>query len=319
LNQIQPTQTDDLLLFFKASADALRLDILRVLRVESFGVLELCHAFNIPQPAMSHHLKILSTANLLSTRREGNSIFYRRSLIPSHEPQAGLFRALFAAIDAVQVASEIRQRAIEVHQERDLSSKAFFEKNANRLKVNQDLIADFSHYGGCVQDLLNSEALPVDANIVEVGPGESPLLATLVKASKYVTAIDSSEEMLERAKQILGKCAATTTFRVGELADIEHDTSDLVVVNMVLHHIASPAGFFQTAFDTLKSNGRLFVMDLCPHSQDWARDVCGDLWLGFEPADLEAWATDAEFKVGQSAYLGLKNGFQVQLKIFHKP
>ena len=319
MNQIQPNQTDDLLLFFKASADALRLDILRVLRVESFGVLELCHAFKIPQPAMSHHLKILSTANLLSTRREGNSIFYRRSLIPSHEPESGLFRALFAAIDAVEVAREIQQRALEVHEERELSSKAFFEKNANRLKENQDLIADFSHYGGCVQDLLSSEALPHNANIVEVGPGESPLLATLVKASTHVTAIDSSEEMLEKAKQSLGKNAATTTFRVGELSDLEPNTSDLVVVNMVLHHIASPAGFFQTAFDKLKSNGRLFVMDLCPHSQDWARDVCGDLWLGFEPTDLEAWAAEAKFNVGQSAYLGLKNGFQVQLKMFHKP
>jgi DNA-binding transcriptional ArsR family regulator len=319
LNQKLPDQTDDLLLFFKASADALRLDILRVLRVESFGVLELCHVFNIPQPAMSHHLKILSTANLLSTRREGNSIFYRRSLIPSHEPEAGLFRALFAAIDAVQVACEIRRRALEVHQERELSPKAFFEKNANRLKENQDLIVDFSHYGGCVQDLLSSESLPQNANIVEVGPGESPLLAILLKASMHVTAIDSSEEMLEKAKQCLGENAATTTFRVGELSDLENDASDLIVVNMVLHHIASPAGFFLAAFDKLQTNGRLFVMDLCPHSQDWARDVCGDLWLGFEPADLEAWATEAKFKVGQSAYLGLKNGFQVQLKMFHKP
>ena len=319
MNQSQPTQIDDLLLFFKASADALRLDILRVLRVESFGVLELCHVFSIPQPVMSHHLKILSTANLLSTRREGNSIFYRRSLIPSHEPEAGLFRALFTAIDAVPVAHEIQERALEVHQERELSSKAFFEKNANRLKENQDLIADFSHYGGCVQDLLNGESLPLNANIVEVGPGESPLLATLVKASRHVTAIDSSEEMLEKARQVLGENAVTTTFRMGELSDIEHASSDLVVVNMVLHHIASPAGFFQTAFDKLNSNGRLFVMDLCPHSQDWARHVCGDLWLGFEPVDLETWATEARFNVGQSAYLGLKNGFQVQLKMFHKP
>tara|TARA_R110002072_G_scaffold59158_5_gene150778 strand:- start:56304 stop:57269 length:966 start_codon:yes stop_codon:yes gene_type:complete len=320
MNQvIQENQTDQLLMFFKASADALRLDILRVLRVESFGVLELSHVFSIPQPAMSHHLKILSTANLVSTRREGNSIFYRRSLIPSTEPEAGLLRALFIAIDTVPVATHIQQRAIEVHRERELSSKAFFDKNADRLKENQDLIAEFSHYAGCLQDLLNSESIPGDATVIEVGPGESPLLGALLKAFTHVTAIDSSEEMLEKAKQNLGKKAAQASFKQGEISDLEADRADLIVVNMVLHHIASPAVFFLTAFDKLKPGGCLFIMDLCPHGQDWTRDVCGDLWLGFESADLETWANEAKFNVGQSAYLGLKNGFQVQLKMFHKP
>ncbi|MFT6015855.1 MAG: DNA-binding transcriptional ArsR family regulator [Candidatus Azotimanducaceae bacterium] len=320
MNQITQTgQTDQLLMFFKASADALRLDILRVLRVESFGVMELCHVFNIAQSAMSHHLKILSTASLVSTRREGNSIFYRRALIPSTEPESGLLRALFIAIDSVPISFEISERAIEVHRDRELSSKAFFDKNAGRLKENQDLIAEFSHYAGCLQDLLNNESLSKDTSVVEVGPGESPLLATLLEAFTRVTAIDSSEEMLAKAKQNLGKKANSATFTKGELSDLDNEVADLIVVNMVLHHIASPAGFFKAAFDKLNAKGRLFILDLCPHSQDWTRDVCGDLWLGFESADLESWATEARFSVGQSAYLGLKNGFQVQLKMFHKP
>ena len=46
----------------KASGDPLRLQILRVLRQDSFGVLELCSIFDIRQPAMSHHLKVLAAA-----------------------------------------------------------------------------------------------------------------------------------------------------------------------------------------------------------------------------------------------------------------
>ena len=69
----------DLAALCKASADSLRLQVLRVLREDSFGVSELCSIFDIRQPALSHHLKVLANAGLVATRREGNSIFYRRS------------------------------------------------------------------------------------------------------------------------------------------------------------------------------------------------------------------------------------------------
>ena len=70
---------DQLTLLYKALADQLRLQILRLLRNESFGVLELCRILEIKQSALSHHLKILATADVVTTRREGNSIFYRRN------------------------------------------------------------------------------------------------------------------------------------------------------------------------------------------------------------------------------------------------
>jgi DNA-binding transcriptional ArsR family regulator len=68
---------EDLTLVQKALADSLRLQILRLLKNESFGVLELCRILDIRQSALSHHLKVLFTACLVSTRREGNSIFYQ--------------------------------------------------------------------------------------------------------------------------------------------------------------------------------------------------------------------------------------------------
>ena len=52
----------------KASSDPLRLQVLRVLREDSFGVSELCSIFDIRQPALSHHLKVLASAALVATR-----------------------------------------------------------------------------------------------------------------------------------------------------------------------------------------------------------------------------------------------------------
>ena len=61
----------------KAVGEALRVEILKVLQDNSFGVLELCSIFEIGQPAMSHHLKVLSKSHLVSTKRDGANIFYQ--------------------------------------------------------------------------------------------------------------------------------------------------------------------------------------------------------------------------------------------------
>ncbi|MEC8820485.1 MAG: ArsR family transcriptional regulator, partial [Pseudomonadota bacterium] len=89
-------------------------------------------------------------------------------------------------------------------------------------------------------------------------------------------------------------------------------------MNMVLHHLPSPAASLETAGQLLNANGRLLLIDLCPHHQDWARATCGDLWLGFEPQDLDNWTANAKLRRGQSAFLGLRNGFQLQLRLFNK-
>ena len=73
--------SETLLMLCKALADPLRQDVMRLLKHDSFGVQELCHITTTPQPGMSHHLKILTSAGLLETKREGTSIFYRRALL----------------------------------------------------------------------------------------------------------------------------------------------------------------------------------------------------------------------------------------------
>jgi hypothetical protein len=84
----------------------------------------------------------------------------------------------------------------------------------------------------------------------------------------------------------------------------------------VLHHTPSPADIFQDLANCLSAGGVLLVTDLCHHDQDWARDNCGDLWLGFEPQDLLTWAQRAGLEEIASVYLAQRNGFQIQVRLF---
>ena len=120
----------DLASFCKASADPLRLQVLRVLREDSFGVSELCAIFDIRQPALSHHLKVLAGASLAATRREGNSIFYRRAQLGQRPELEQLQRALFHSVDQIQLPAETELALEALHRQREENSRNFFRDNA---------------------------------------------------------------------------------------------------------------------------------------------------------------------------------------------
>lgn len=306
----------------KAAGDPLRLEILRVLSQDSYGVLELCRIFSIKQSGMSHHLKVLTNAGLLSSRREANSIFYRRAYLSPDHSFAALQQQLFASLDTLPITEHLRAPIIELQQERSQAAQAFFSENADKFRAQQDLIASYPVYAEQMIQLLNNTALRDKKLALEVGPGEGEFLAVLAQQFNQVIALDNAVNMLEKAK----KFAQENNLRNIEF--IHGDTqslpghkvlADCIVVNMVLHHTPSPADIFQDLSNALAPGGALLVCDLCRHEQDWAREACGDLWQGFDPQDFSRWAQAARLDEGQSVYFALRNGFQIQLRQFFKP
>ena len=302
----------------KAFTDPLRLDVLRLLQNNSFGVMELCHITTTPQSGMSHHLKILTGCGLLETRREGTSIFYRRAMLPQNGFLSDLTKTFLDTLDQTPLPPELLKTRQEIYDDRSQQSADFFKRCAAQLKENQDLVASFEHYSGCVGDLIGNENLPRETRVIEIGAGESPLLTSLSKTFKSVLVVDNSDEMLKKTKaRVQQEQFQNVHFMLQDYDSLTLDfPADLLVCNMVLHHLPAPAAFFQKAAGLIKAKGKLLLIDLCPHQQDWTRDICGDLWLGFEPDDLDLWATASGFQRGQGAFLGLKNGFQLQLRIF---
>lgn len=310
--------TDTLAAFCKAAGDPLRLEILRVLRHNAYGVLELSQLFEVKQSGMSHHLKVLANAGLVATRREGNSIFYRRAPLPVESALQELHRHLFATIDLLELSSALQQRIDLTNQERTKASREFFGQNADRFHANQDLIAGYTQYGEIVTEFLDATSVRKDV-VLEVGPGEGGFLPDLSKRFSQVIALDTSDEMLSRSRKITEEQRLPNVQLVHgdtSLALEQQLTANCITLNMVLHHTPDPAHIFEDLAQLLTPGGVLLVTDLCHHDQSWAREACGDLWLGFEPDDLSNWASAAGLAEGESLYLAQRNGFQIQLRQF---
>ena len=86
-------ERDELAARFKALADPTRVAIINCLSAaDEVCVCNLTETFDLSQPTISHHLKVLREAGLVTAERRGTWQFYR--LVP--EAVAGLSRAIAA-------------------------------------------------------------------------------------------------------------------------------------------------------------------------------------------------------------------------------
>lgn len=61
---------------FKAMGDPVRLEMINLLLGKEMCVCDILAAFNLSQPNVSHHLKILKHVGLVNDKREGKWVYY---------------------------------------------------------------------------------------------------------------------------------------------------------------------------------------------------------------------------------------------------
>lgn len=185
---------------------------------------------------------------------------------------------------------------------------------------SQDLIAGLAQYSESLLTLLDKLSFGAQATALEVGPGDGGFLPELARRFRQVIAMDNSPVMLDLARGVCErKALANVELRLADALTDAKVSADCVVLNMVLHHFAVPAQALRQLAEHVKPGGSLLVTELCSHDQSWARGACGDLWLGFEQEDLARWAIAAGLVPGESLYVGLRNGFQIQVRHFQRP
>jgi DNA-binding transcriptional ArsR family regulator/protein-L-isoaspartate O-methyltransferase len=301
----------------KALADPLRVDVLRVLQRDSFGVLELAQLLGVPQPALSHHLKLLLEAGLLTKRRDGTSVYYRRAVPPTNGPLADYLSAALAVIDHTPLAPALQSRVKKIHHERGQRSRDFFRSHAMEFAEQQALICTPAVYLGAIEAAIERTCDGRRAAL-DVGVGEGQGLPLLSKRFARVLGVDESAAMLARARElVVAENLTNVALRHADVTEVR-GRFDLVLMSMVVHHAAAPNERFCDAARLLAPRGILIVVELCTHAQAWTKEACGDVWLGFEPEELDGWAKAAGLDAGESEYLAQRNGFRIQIRSYRQ-
>ena len=231
---------------------------------------------------------------------------------------------------------EMAPALVELHGQHD--DRGLVNPRGHRLLLDRYVGADVAGIEDAWAKWRAAEArlAAARAEIEQAKADQDLLLAHLARLDKLVEenqasadfgrfdellALDNSQDMLNQARAtIAGQQMDNVRFVLGETRHAVEQgiRCDLLVYDMVLHHIASPWEAFQDAARILEAEGILLLIELSPHDQDWVRESCGDLWLGFDNSDLDTWATEAGLASGPRVYLGLRNGFQVQMRVFTK-
>ncbi len=84
------SEAEEVAALLKAVSDPARLQLLSIIRAAtdcSYCVGDLVEAVGLAQPTVSHHLKILTGAGLLTRERRGNQVWF--TLVPERLAQIG--------------------------------------------------------------------------------------------------------------------------------------------------------------------------------------------------------------------------------------
>ena len=63
---------------------------------------------------------------------------------------------------------------------------------------------------------------------------------------------------------------------------------DVALLSQALHHAADPAARWPKRCASSRPGGRVLLLELRRHQEQWVRERLGDKWLGFEDDELRA-------------------------------
>ena len=277
----------------RAAAEPNRLRILLLLKEEELSVAELQEILVMGQSSISTHLSQLKQAGLVEDRRTGKNNLYRLSTAAAASGGGDLLEELLR-----QAGGEIPEAAADqatmrrVVKKRQDKMRAFFDSMAGRL--GNDYVP-----GKSWKSLAEAfvQLLPPMV-IADLGAGDGSSALLLSQSAERVIAIDSSEKMLEVARDQARRAGASNVeFRLGEMEEVPIDDAsvDLVFFSQSLHHAAHPERALREGHRILRTGGRIVILDLAKHRFEEARELYADEWLGFSEAEMEAMLTGAGF------------------------
>jgi len=286
------TQGADL---FRLLGDSTRLRLLRILARDRFNVTELTGILGLAQSGVSRHLGLLRDAGLVVEERDAGYTFYR---LADRTDGRGTLNAEHAALwpllDA-QFAASTRDRAVRADEARLQEVLRLRHENFDPHGDGRQLVPgrSWAAWARALGHLLP----PLD--VADLGCGEGYLTIETARWAKSVVAVDRSDAVLDRARELARRRRVTNiTWKKGDLMKLPlaDGSVDVALLSQALHHAAKPERVLAEAVRILRASGRVLVLDLREHDEAWVRERLGDERLGFRDTELEHLLRTAGFE-----------------------
>src|SRR5262249_50134925 len=132
--------------------------------------------------------------------------------------------------------------------------------------------------------------------VADLGCGEGYLTIEAARWASRVIAVDRSAAVLQRAKALARRRHVTNViWKKGELdrLPMRDGSVDVAMLAQALHHAHDPARAVAEAARVTVPGGRVLLLDLRTHQEEWVRTKLGDRRLGFEDDELRRLLTGA--------------------------
>jgi SAM-dependent methyltransferase len=287
---------------YRLLGDEARLRLLRVLRRERLNVTELTGILGLAQSGVSRHLGLLKEAGLVLEEKDGGFTYYR--LAPSQDGDRPELWAMLAR-EFDQAAGDPTVRADEARLQEVLRlRKENFERHGSPDTRDARQLVPGRSWAAWSRAL--GLLLP-PLKVADLGCGEGYLTIEASRWASRVIAVDRSEAVLKRARALARRRRVSNViWKRGELDRLPmRDASvDVALLSQALHHAQNPARAVAEAVRVTVPGGRVLVLDLRTHGEEWVRSKLGDRRLGFDDEELKKLLTGAglrDVRVGVGA------------------
>lgn len=278
---------NSLLTALRAAAEATRLRLLAILARNELTVTELTRIMGQSQPRISRHLKLMCEAHLLHRHQEGSWVLYG---IADSGPAAHIVQELISLLpDEDHEMDRDAQRLQSIQREHMRAATAYFEENARAWDdIRKLYVAEVEVEKAMLLAIDDMEV----SYLLDLGTGTGRVLEIFSPSIQRGLGIDLSREMLAVARSKLESSNITNCqVRYGNIYGlaVDSDSVDVVTIHHVLHFLDDPAAVIKEAVRTLKSGGRVLIVDFAPHHVETLREVHAHRRLGFSDDEVNTW------------------------------